>query len=104
MAAHGTNTGRGRRALARAAMALTLSVLLGAPLGAGPAEAREPQGAVRTFLGGSFFPFARSFPPPSKRCLEAAEKLRRQRDRNILNPQDALRLRRIGCNGAATYR
>lgn len=93
--------------LGSTAAKLTLAIALAAPMGLAAnasAYAQERRSALETLLGGSFFPFARSFPPPSKRCLRAAEKLRRKRDDNILNPQDALELRRIGCNGAATYR
>ena len=81
------------------ALALALGFGFSAPTGAS-AEVREP---LRTVLGGSFFPFERSFAPPSERCQRAAAKRRAQRDDNILNSQDLLRLRRIGCGGARAW-
>ena len=74
-----------------------------APLGASEAAA-EPESrtrsAVETILGGSFFPFRRSFPPPSPRCRALAERLKDRHNDGVLNVWDVQTLRRAGCGGA----
>lgn len=84
---------------------IVLAAALTVPFGLSTASiaSAEPEGAVRTLLGGSFFPFARSFPKPSPRCLKAADRLRAKRDDRSLNYQDGVQLRRIGCGGAVGF-
>ena len=66
-----------------------------------PVKAQDrPRGAVETLLGGSFFPFRRSFAPPSPRCQALAERLKDVRDDNRLTAFDVQELRRKGCGGA----
>ena len=86
------------------ALALALAVLLAqAPAAVDEARA-EPasrtRGAVETILGGSFFPFRRSFPPPSPRCRALAERLKSRHNDGVLNVWDIGTLRRAGCGGA----
>lgn len=92
-------------AVSRAATTFCATALLGLGLAlfassGAVAEVREP---LRTVLGGSFFPFQRSFAPPSERCQKAAKKRRARRDDNILNSQDYVHLRRIGCGGVSPW-
>ena len=92
-----------RRTVGHAVSTIALGIALSAaPVSITPASA-EPEGPVRTLLSGSFFPFSGAFPPPSERCQKAAAKRRAQRDDNILNSQDLLRLRRIGCGGVSAW-
>ena len=89
----------GRSALA----ALAVGVLLGTSLPATPAAAapsERPRGAVETILGGSFFPFRRSFAPPSPRCRALAARLKSRHNSGVLNVWDLQTLRRAGCGGA----
>lgn len=73
-------------------------------LAATPASANPRGDAVQTLLGGSFFPFARAIgPKASPRCQRIADRLRGNRDDNILNTQDFRRLRRVGCQDVRPY-
>ena len=56
--------------------------------------------AVETILGGSFFPFRRSFPPPSARCRKLADDLKDRHNDGFLTSHDLQELRRKGCGGA----
>ena len=67
------------------------------------ALADERRDAVRTVLGGSFFPFARSFPPPSERCREEGRKLRSMHNDRVLRTGDRRKLRSIGCGGVSSF-
>lgn len=82
--------------------AMTLcTVLLSAGLTTIPVAAQErSRSAVETLLGGSFFPFRRSFAPPSPRCQALAERLKDVRDDDRLTAFDVQTLRRKGCGGA----
>ena len=91
-------------------LTLALAAVLGAPLaatlGATPAAAAgsAPGNTVRTLLGGSPFPFDRSFPRvQSERCKRLVERKRLRRDDQILNVQDRRDLRRNGCRNFPLY-
>ena len=85
------------------ALPLALPRALATPAHAERVKPGEPRGALRTLLNGSFFPFARSFPPPSKRCQKLAAKRRAARDDNTLTQQDLVELRFKGCGGASAF-
>ena len=90
---------------------ITTTILTGAVLavsmGVAPVLAAGERGersAVRTVLGGSFFPFERSFPRvQSERCKRLVDRKRSQRDDNILNGEDVRSLRRNGCRNFSFY-
>ena len=91
------------RRLVASAVAALLALLLVLPLASGPAFADRGD-AVRTVLGGSFFPFDRSFPrAQSERCKRLVDRKRGQRDNNILNVEDVRSLRRNGCVNFSFY-
>ena len=85
-------------------MAIALSLALAGALAA-PAAAQERVGnsVVEQVLGGSFFPFARSFPRPPERCIRFADRLKARRDDNTLQPPDFRKLRNVGCAGAGAF-
>ena len=70
-----------------------------------PALAQERVGnsVVEQVLGGSFFPFARSFPRPPERCVRLADSLKDMRDDGTLQEPDFRKLRRAGCAGAGAF-
>ena len=70
-----------------------------------PAIAQERVGnsTVERLLGGSFFPFARSFRRPPERCIRLADSLKDMRRDGSLQPQDFHKLRRAGCAGAGAF-
>ena len=82
-----------------------LGLALAAAALAVPAAAQERVGntVVEQVLGGSFFPFARSFPRPPERCVRLADSLRDRRDDGTLQPPDFRRLRSVGCAGAGAF-
>ena len=88
---------RRRVGLAGAALAAALFAFPPAPA---LADDDRPRGAVGALLGGSIFPFARSFPPPTPRCRALARELRSRHNSGRLNVWDLQRLRRAGCGGA----
>ena len=79
------------------------AVLLVAALAA-PGALAQGRTAAEVVLGGSFFPFERSFPAAqSPRCRKLAERLRGYRSDNILNVEDVRRLRSNGCRNFRFY-
>ena len=97
---------RADRRRTRAARSAACACLLVAALGfLEPAAAQErvPNTPTGQILGGSFFPFARSFTRPPERCVRLADSLRDMRDDGTLQPPDFRRLRRVGCAGAGAF-
>ena len=81
-----------------AAGLLAVSLFALQPAEAAPGE--RARGAVETILGGSVFPFRRSFAPPTPRCRALARKLRNRHNDGFLTVWDFQELRRKGCGGA----
>ena len=81
---------------------LALTMGLGLSVGA-QAQERVGNSPVEQILGGSFFPFARSFRRPPERCIRYADRLRSRRDDSTLQPPDFRRLRKVGCAGAGAF-
>ena len=89
--------------LMRSVMAATIAAAFVVAGGVGMAGAQE-RSATSALLGGSVFPFARSFPgKASPRCQRMADRMRAQRDDNVLNPIDFQRLRSVGCQDVRPY-
>ena len=84
--------------------ALVAAVVLAGTLAAPSlAQERVPNTLTGQLLGGSFFPFARSFPRPPERCIRYADRLKAMRDDGTLQPPDFRRLRSVGCPGAGAF-
>ena len=81
---------------------LAALLLAGSPVAAS-AQERVGSSPVERILGGSFFPFARSFRRPPERCVRLADSLKDMRDDGTLQPADFRRLRRVGCAGAGAF-
>ena len=88
--------------LALAAALVAPAAALGLPTAA-HAQERVGNSAVEQLLGGSFFPFARSFRRPPERCIRLADRLKDMRDDGTLQPPDFRRLRKVGCAGAGAF-
>ena len=86
----------------RVAIALGLA-LAGAVALPATAQERVGNSVAEQILGGSFFPFARSFPRPPERCVRFADRLKARRDDNTLQPPDFRKLRSVGCAGAGAF-
>ena len=98
-----TPAARTRRPKGRATATLAAALIGLGTVAATPALADRGD-AVRTVLGGSFFPFARAIGPrASPRCRAMADRMRAHRDDNILNPIDFRRLRSAGCQDVRPY-
>ena len=88
----------------RALVLLGAAMLLASPPMGGTAFANERGSVAETLLGGSFFPFARAIgPKASPRCRSLADRLRAQRNDNVLNVADMRRLRSVGCQDVRPY-